>query len=128
MVRYCSWTAYGLPAAATFTYVYMESAVVLGLLADVAVPEAFGLCTEHASHTFVPMGWEVIRLPLDRKRNEPEAGNELMALANAVREVELRDEEDVPTTPVGRAPAPKSRPRSIGKREGGHLRLLPIME
>ena len=128
MVRRCSRTACGLPAVATLTYVYADSTAVLGPLADVAVPGAFDLCAEHASRTSVPMGWEVIRLPLDRRRNEPEADDELVALANAVREIGLRDEEDVPTTPVDRAPAPKPIPRSTGSRKGGHLRLLPPVE
>ena len=127
MVRRCSRTACGLPAVATLTYVYADSTAVLGPLADVAVPGAFDLCAEHASRTSVPMGWEVIRLPLDRRRNEPEADDELVALANAVREIGLR-EEDVPTTPVDRAPAPKPKPRSTGRRKGGHLRLLPTVE
>ena len=128
MVRRWSRTACGLPAVATLTYVYAESTAVLGPLADVAVPGAFDLCAEHASRTSVPMGWEVIRLPLDRRRNEPEADDELVALANAVREIGLRDEEDVPTTPVDRTPAPKPKPRSTGRRKGGHLRLLPTVE
>ena len=128
MVRRCSRTACGLPAVATLTYVYADSTAVLGPLADVAVPGAFDLCAEHASRTSVPMGWEVIRLPLDRRRNEPEADDELVALANAVREIGLRDEEDVPTTHVDRTPAPKPKPRSTGRRKGGHLRLLPTVE
>ena len=128
MVRRCSRTACGLPVVATLTYVYADSTAVLGPLADVAVPGAFDLCAEHASRTSVPMGWEVIRLPLDRRRNEPEADDELVALANAVREIGLRDEEDVPTTPVDRTPAPKPKPRSTGRRKGGHLRLLPTVE
>ena len=68
-----------MPAVATLTYVYADSTAVLGPLADVAVPGAFDLCAEHASRTSVPMGWEVIRLPLDRRRNEPEADDELVA-------------------------------------------------
>ena len=128
MVRRCSRTACGLPAVATLTYVYADSTAVLGPLADVAVPGAFDLCAEHASRTSVPMGWEVIRLPLDRRRNEPEADDELVALANAVREIGLRDEEDIPTTPVDSAPAPKPKTRSTGRRKGGHLRLLPTVE
>ena len=128
MVRRCSRTACGLPAVATLTYVYADSTAVLGPLADVAVPGAFDLCAEHASRTSVPMGWEVIRLPLDRRRNDPEADDELVALANAVREIGLSDEEDVPTTPVDRTPAPKPKPRSTGRRKGGHLRLLPTVE
>ena len=128
MVRRCSRTACGLPAVATLTYVYADSMAVLGPLSDVAVPGAFDLCAEHASRTSVPMGWEVIRLPLDRRRNEPEADDELVALANAVREIGLRDEEDIPTTSVDRIPAPKPKPRSTGRRRGGHLRLLPTVE
>ena len=127
-MRRCSRTACGLPAVATLTYVYADSTAVLGPLADVAVPGAFDLCAEHASRTSVPMGWEVIRLPLDRRRNEPEADDELVALANAVREIGLRDEEDVPTTPVDRSPTPKPGPRGTGRRRGGHLRLLPAVE
>mgnify|MGYP000006007729 FL=1 len=128
MVRRCSRTACGLPAVATLTYVYADSMAVLGPLSDVAVPGAFDLCAEHASRTSVPMGWEVIRLPLDRRRSEPEADDELVALANAVREIGLRDEEDIPTTSVDRTPAPKPKPRSTGRRRGGHLRLLPTVE
>ena len=126
MVRRCSRTACGLPAVATLTYVYADSTAVLGPLADAMVPGAFDLCADHASRTSVPMGWEVIRLPLDRRRNEPEADDDLVALANAVREIGLRDEQDEPTTPVDRAPAPK--PKKPGKRKGGHLRLLPTVE
>ena len=128
MVRRCSRTACGLPAVATLTYVDADSMAVLGPLSDVAVPGAFDLCAEHASRTSVPMGWEVIRLPLDRRRSEPEADDELVALANAVREIGLRDEEDIPTTSVDRTPAPKPKPRSAGRRRGGHLRLLPTVE
>ena len=128
MVRRCSRTACGLPAVATLTYVYADSTAVLGPLADVAVPGAFDLCAEHASPPCVRMGWEVIRLPMERRRNEPEADDELVALANAVREIGLRDEEDIPTAPVDRVPAPKPKPRSTGRRKGGHLRLLPTVE
>ena len=128
MVRRCSRTACGMPAVATLTYVYADSTAVLGPLADVAVPGAFDLCAEHASRTSVPMGGEVIRLPMERRRNEPEADDELVALANAVREIGLRDEEDIPTAPVDRVPAPKPKPRSTGRRKGGHLRLLPTVE
>lgn len=128
MVRRCSRTACGLPAVATLTYVYADSTAVLGPLSDVAVPGAFDLCAEHASRTSVPMGWEVIRLPMERRRNEPEADDELVALANAVREIGLRDEEDIPTAPVDHVPAPKPKPRSTGRRKGGHLRLLPTVE
>ena len=117
MVRRCSRTACGLPAVATLTYVYADSMAVLGPLSDVVVPGAFDLCAEHASRT-----------PLDRRRSEPEVDDELVALANAVREIGLREEEDVPTTPVERTPAPKPKPHPTGRRKGGHLRLLPTVE
>ena len=128
MVRRCSRTACGLPAVATLTYVYADSMAVLGPLSDVVVPGAFDLCAEHASRTSVPMGWEVIRLPLDHRRSEPEVDDELVALANAVREIGLREEEDDPTTPVERTSAPKPKPHPTGRRKGGHLRLLPTVE
>ncbi len=120
-MRRCSRTACGLPAVATLTYVYADSTAVLGPLAEIPVPGAFDLCLDHAQRTSVPVGWEVIRLPLDRRRRDVDADDELVALANAVREIGLRDEQTTPTPPP--QPTPPD-----GIRKGGHLRLLPNVD
>jgi len=122
-VRRCSRTACGLPAVATLTYVYADSTAVLGPLAEAQVPGAFDLCAEHAARTSAPRGWEVIRLPWERRRQRDiDADDELVALANAVREIGLRDERPEPDPPVPPPPTPEP------GRRGGHLRLLPKIE
>ena len=114
-MRRCSRSTCGQPAVATLTYVYADSTAVLGPLAVTPVPGAFDLCATHAARTSVPSGWEVIRLPLDRRRREEETDDELVALANAVREIGLRDEEPIPPTAPPEPPTPT--------RPGRHLRL-----
>ncbi|MDO5066527.1 MAG: DUF3499 domain-containing protein [Propionibacteriaceae bacterium] len=120
-MRRCSRSTCGQPAVATLTYVYADSTAVLGPLAATPVPGAFDLCATHAARTSVPSGWEVIRLPLNPRRREEETDDELVALANAVREIGLRD-DDPPSPPITppEPPAPG--------RPGRHLRLLPAVE
>ncbi len=122
-MRRCSRTACVAPAIATLTFVYAESTAVLGPLALAAEPGSYDLCAVHAERTSVPMGWEVIRLPLDGTVPErPEASDDLMALADAVRAIGLRDESPV-APPAPAAPEP---PTASGR--GGHLRLVPPNE
>lgn len=102
---------------ATLTYVYVDRAAVLGPLATTHVPGAFDLCTDHAQRTTVPRGWEVIRLPIDQRRSQPFVDtDDLLALADAVREIGLRHDEPEPTPLEVREPEPV--------RRAGHLRLL----
>lgn len=102
-----------LPAIATLTYVYADQTAVVGPLARVPVPGAFDLCAEHAERTSVPNGWEVIRLPLhSQERDSAKFNDDLLALADAVREVGLRHDE----------PAPLRQP--VTEKQLGHLRLL----
>ena len=82
-VRSCSRTACRQPAVFTLTYVYADSTAVLGPLATYVEPHCYDLCAEHAERLTAPRGWEVVRLPVG---GGPPSGDDLEALANAVRE------------------------------------------
>ena len=105
---------------ATLTYVYADQTAVLGPLSERAVPGAFDLCLDHAARTSVPRGWEVIRLPLEEDHRVAVPDDDLLALADAVREVGLRH-DDVPEP----TPAP---PVDLAERRVGHLRLLRTVD
>ncbi len=102
---------------ATLTFDYSESTAVLGSLATQPEPGAYDLCARHAESTSVPRGWEVIRLPRDQVRRDEVDDDELLALANAVREIGLRHDA-APPEPVHPEP-----PGQDGVR-AGHLRLV----
>lgn len=110
------------PALATLTYVYADSTAVLGPLALAAELGSYDLCAVHAERTSAPKGWEVIRLPLEGRGHTPEvASDDLMALADAVRAIGLRQDDPLPSP----LPAAAELPR--GGR-GGHLRLVPTID
>ncbi len=99
------------------TYVYADSTAVLGPLTASHVPGAFDLCVNHVERTSVPRGWEVIRLPLEEASPVRMPQDDLMALADAVREIGLRHDDPEPeTTPLSLEPEVL--------RTAGHLRLL----
>jgi hypothetical protein len=98
-------------SVATLTYVYSDQTAVLGPLAAYAEPHAYDLCEFHAERLSAPRGWEVIRLPTDTG-TPPPTGDDLLALADAVREAAR---PQVQEEPVGRAV-------EVGRR--GHLRVL----
>ncbi|MGP3967095.1 DUF3499 domain-containing protein [Streptomyces sp. 6N223] len=85
-VRRCSRTACGRPAVATLTYVYADSTAVLGPLATYAEPHCYDLCAEHSERLTAPRGWEVVRLAVDTHHATLPSGDDLEALADAVRE------------------------------------------
>ncbi len=101
---------------ATLTYVYRDSTAVLGPLATRAEPHGYDLCEAHAQALSAPRGWEVIRLSLGEPA--PPSGDDLLALADAVREVGLSYD----------APSPAESPLrpagivELGRR--GHLTVL----
>jgi hypothetical protein len=104
---------------ATLTYVYADSTAVVGPLATQAEPHTYDLCTAHAHRLTAPRGWEVVRF--EGEFAPPQAtGDDLTALAEAVREAGRVDRpiEAVPTITAGPAPT--------GRR--GHLRVLPNPE
>lgn len=85
--RVCSRTGCSAGAAATLTYVYADSTAVLGPLAHRHEPGSYDLCRTHATGLSAPRGWEIIRLP-EGDAPEPErSDDDLLALADAVREV-----------------------------------------
>jgi len=69
---------------ATLTYVYAEQTAVLGPLATFAEPHTYDLCAFHAERLTAPQGWELVRLATHFE--EPEEGDDLLAVADALRE------------------------------------------
>lgn len=99
----------------TLTYVYLDSTAVLGPLATRAEPHSYDLCRQHATSLSAPRGWEVIRLSEPDEASAEPSGDDLLALANAVREVGLAHED----TDRGEVPDDVV---EVSRR--GHLRLL----
>jgi hypothetical protein len=110
-VRRCSRTACRRPAVATLTYVYGDQTAVLGPLATYAEPHAYDLCDEHSDRLSAPRGWEVLRLAPDPDAIGPTT-DDLLALADAVREAARPPERATPAAPAA----------EIGRR--GHLQVL----
>ncbi|RNL78636.1 DUF3499 domain-containing protein [Nocardioides marmorisolisilvae] len=112
LVRRCSRTACGRPAATTLTYVYADQTAVLGPLATYAEPHAYDLCEVHSERLSAPRGWEVLRLVQD----DPHAhtSDDLLALADAVREAAQPRPVDVAREPFEM--------REVARK--GHLRVL----
>jgi hypothetical protein len=113
LLRRCSRTACGRPAATTLTYVYADQTAVLGPLATYAEPHAYDLCEVHSERLSAPRGWEVLRLVQD----DPHAhsSDDLLALADAVREAaQPRPSEDIERAPYEM--------REVARK--GHLRVL----
>ena len=121
--RRCSRSGCAQPAAATLTYVYAESTAVVGPLATFSEPHSYDLCEFHAERLTVPRGWEVVRHEIDLEDAGP-TGDDLLALADAVREAASR--------PSSSAPAPGQRgthsaleaPAGTEGARRGHLRVL----
>lgn len=116
MNRQCSRSGCKGRAVATLTYVYADSTAVLGPLALQATPGCYDLCATHTASMSAPRGWEVIRLA------EPEAiapgpdEDDLLALANAVREIGFSDTPGAPARPDPASVV------ELGRR--GHLRMI----
>ena len=95
----------------TLTYVYRDSTAVLGPLAAYVEPHCYDLCSDHAGRLTAPLGWDVVRLPVQSEEPAPTQADDLEALANAVREA-----------------GPGSRAEPVGQgievSRRGHLRVL----
>lgn len=85
--RVCSKTGCSGAASATLTYVYADSTAVLGPLALSDEPGSYDLCKHHAAALSAPRGWEIIRLPAGEVTEPVRSDDDLLALADAVREV-----------------------------------------
>ena len=114
--RGCSRAGCKSNASMTLTYVYAESTAVVGPLATFSEPHAYDLCVVHGSRLKVPHGWSVIKQEIDGTSQGP-SDDDLMAIADAVREVAAKDVE--PITPAHSTSAQQQ----IGRR--GHLRAVP---
>jgi hypothetical protein len=110
-LRRCSRTACSLPGVATLTYVYADSTAVVGPLAMHAEPHCYDLCEAHAARLTVPRGWEVVRHEDDPEVVRARSSDDLLALANAVREA---------GRPDAGGPGPGD-----GQGRRGHLRAVP---
>ncbi len=108
---------------ATLTYVYADSTAVLGPLATYAEPHCYDLCEPHASSLTVPRGWEVLRLALPESAPEHNP-DDLLALANAVREAAVDRSKDSPTPAQRSGKPPLGPPVETQGARRGHLRIL----
>jgi hypothetical protein len=120
LLRRCSRTACGRPAATTLTYVYADQTAVLGPLATYAEPHAYDLCEVHSERLSAPRGWEILRLAHDDPQGP--STDDLLALADAVREAGAP--RLLETAPGGDTASRgvTAGVREVGRR--GHLRVL----
>ncbi len=109
---------------ATLTYVYADSTAVLGPLATYAEPHTYDLCAVHAERLTVPRGWEVVRLALPDAAPEHNP-DDLLALADAVREAAAEPTVDAPPVGPRGTKAPMEPPAGVSGPRRGHLRILP---
>ncbi len=116
MNRQCSHAGCRGQAVATLTFVYVDSTAVLGPLALKATPGCYDLCATHTASMTAPLGWEVIRLTEPEVSTPYPDDDDLLALANAVREIGLAD-----SPAVGRMRDPAT-VVELGRR--GHLRVI----
>lgn len=114
--RACSRTSCRQSATMTLTYNYADSTAALGPLATFSEPHSYDLCELHGAKLTVPNGWSVIRQTITGDEQGP-TDDDLMAIADAVREVAALDQETVA------APATASAQGQVGRR--GHLRAVP---
>ncbi len=121
-VRRCSRTACQRVAVATLTYVYSDSTAVLGPLATYAEPHCYDLCAVHAERLTAPRGWEIVRLSPGEFVPPPPSHDDLLALADAVREAARPPAAELP-------PDASSELSTVEVGRRGHLRVLkdPIL-
>lgn len=117
--RRCTKHSCESPATATLTYSYADSTVVVGPISVYAEPHTYDLCAAHADAVSAPRGWEVLRL--NYTRNDDAATDDLLALADAVREPRR---EPVAAAPARQAPTPLSAPEGDPGIARNHLRLI----
>ena len=87
-------------------------------MATYSEPHSYDLCEFHAERLTVPRGWEVVLHEIDSDDLGP-TGDDLLALADAVREVGLSYD-----LPVAVEEQPRSRPGIVELRRRGHLTVL----
>ena len=120
--RHCARSACAARARTTLTYDYAHQMAVLGPLAQQSTPGAYDLCREHAQRLSAPQGWELVRLP-EADEEPPPPADDLLALADAIREVGLRHDDPLPT-PGSTRGAPDLGDSVVVLAERGHLRVI----
>jgi hypothetical protein len=110
--RRCSRNGCPRQPVATLTYVYADSTAVVGPLAAFAEPHSYDLCEQHARSLTAPRGWNMVR-PDGEFEPPPPSGDDLVALADAVREAARPPVQRDETDDLGQ----------LGRR--GHLRVIP---
>ena len=118
--RRCSRNGCPKAAAATLTYVYADSTAVVGPLAAYAEPHSYDLCERHARGLTAPRGWDLVRHEGEFE-TPPPTPDDLVAIAEAVRESVVRPAPRRGDEPTGRMPGRP--PTHVGRR--GHLRVIP---
>lgn len=122
MRRWCSRTACSSRATTTLTFDYPGQMVVVGPLSPAVDPGAYDLCPAHADRMSAPQGWDVVRLP-ELDQTSPPPTDDLLALADAIREVGLR--HDDPLSPPTPAPSPPEfSDNVVVLAEKRHLRVI----
>lgn len=91
---------------------------VLGPLAPYVDPHSYDLCVAHAERTVVPRGWAVVRLDSEPDLVPRRTGDDLEALADAVREAGRAATRDAELDPDGEEATTRR----------GHLRSVPTVE
>jgi hypothetical protein len=102
----------------TLTYIYADSTAVLGPLATFSEPHSYDLCDAHGKRLTVPNGWTVIKEESSQENQGP-SNDDLMAIADAVREVAANHESAEKNSQV----TDVAEHNSLGRR--GHLRAVP---
>lgn len=90
------------------TYGYEDATAVIGPLSPTAAPGAFDLCAKHVQSVTVPRGWQMVRLQTDFEPAPPST-DDLMALADAIREASKR-ELPRPNRPAAKCAARRTSP------------------
>ena len=92
---------------------YADQTAVLGPLATYAEPHAYDLCDLHSERLSAPRGWEVLRLAPDPSTRGP-SSDDLLALADAVREAARPIERPAPPRPSTTAATTRATAPSAG--------------
>jgi len=124
MGRFCSRAGCRQLATKTLTYIYSDSTAVLGPLATFSEPHAYDLCDQHSQRMSAPVGWTVIKQDTESQNIGP-SSDDLMAIADAVREIGNRDlpAENQEAFPISKNAVNGIVEQEIGRR--GHLRAIP---
>lgn len=116
--RGCSRVGCRAMASMTLTYIYADSTAVVGPLATFSEPHAYDLCEVHGKKLTVPHGWSVIKEEANTDRTIGPSEDDLMAIADAVREA-----ASAPVENVQSMNSQQLAQGNIGRR--GHLRAVP---